>query len=665
MRYRIKCYEPKDLGNKAQLEQAFQIIDAFDSHREYNINDVIELDQIRELMKLYKQTLGEEENFNRRMSIVKKFGGIIVGFCKKITVATFIETFKSLDPLYADSFWPFLFKYDLQSVLSDGILLECQKLQCFSLFNLLKCKAVVAAFDQTIAKIIRNSKDGGNIIALNLFEKTKTNIHLPKSLLPAEYNNIFTACIESENLNVSYCRLLSNLHLSKEFHITSELRLKAKRRYETVFSQSLRSSGRFKFSVHVMVAESNSIIKSEKRKNEQNNEHLLEFTYARQWVEKHLDEPTLLNNIIYLFRQFDSYMCSMLPSRNIDISLLENLIGASNRKGSYPIGLKFQEKTSLSSLQLTTYDALLQANGLSIEKLCEWFFTTYLKAEFHIENYIFKSSSKGTSLEEHCRTLAVEIERSLRQYKVYLDVGKIDYELLQLSQDEIRFSEIGSLVKKKYAYEISNDLKREERLLFSEQSELFYSLKDKAFNNTHFCAILANGEKVCLSDYNEHIQKEIKWLIERGTLFVNSNGTVQLNTEKALILYHLYTKEVLCLKHYTTEAMKIVDDLVANNEITIENTLLTRPEQEYMNYILNRKQFDNGLNLRNAYLHGHASLDEDRQRFDYYEFLKVLLIIVVKINDDLCLWENENNATCQNKNIVQIVSSGLKDPICL
>lgn len=75
--------------------------------------------------------------------------------------------------------------------------------------------------------------------------------------------------------------------------------------------------------------------------------------------------------------------------------------------------------------------------------------------------------------------------------------------------------------------------------------------------------------------------------------------------------------------------------------ITFGDTLLSRPEQESFVYYLNRQAgFGNSLDLRSHYLHG---TEEDDPNNDSYHqqsrvrFLKLMMILIIKINDELCL----------------------------
>ena len=72
-------------------------------------------------------------------------------------------------------------------------------------------------------------------------------------------------------------------------------------------------------------------------------------------------------------------------------------------------------------------------------------------------------------------------------------------------------------------------------------------------------------------------------------------------------------------------------------DIRYENTLFSKPEQDYLNYVLNKSEFSNGLDLRNRYSHDTCSLDEKTQSQDYLELLKIMVFIIIKINEEFCI----------------------------
>lgn len=80
-----------------------------------------------------------------------------------------------------------------------------------------------------------------------------------------------------------------------------------------------------------------------------------------------------------------------------------------------------------------------------------------------------------------------------------------------------------------------------------------------------------------------------------------------------------------------------IDEMIEEGLLIYENTLFAKPEVEYLNYILNNSEFDNALGLRNKYLHG--SVVEENE-IDYFYALIILVIYVIKINEELVLNED-------------------------
>jgi hypothetical protein len=82
--------------------------------------------------------------------------------------------------------------------------------------------------------------------------------------------------------------------------------------------------------------------------------------------------------------------------------------------------------------------------------------------------------------------------------------------------------------------------------------------------------------------------------------------------------------------------------------LKFDNTLFTIEERKYLNYYLNKKEFSNSLDLRNKYLHGTNSSSEDEQQNDYLRLLKLIILVIYKIKDDLILYETEQKTGANN-----------------
>ncbi|MBE99697.1 hypothetical protein [Flavobacterium coralii] len=101
------------------------------------------------------------------------------------------------------------------------------------------------------------------------------------------------------------------------------------------------------------------------------------------------------------------------------------------------------------------------------------------------------------------------------------------------------------------------------------------------------------------------------------------------------MLGDLYKTEALSYWNYAPGYRAAIDEMIADGLVAVENKLFSRQEQQYLNFYLNKKEFTNGLDLRNKYMHGTNSASESTQRHDYTVLLKIFILVLLKIKDDL------------------------------
>ena len=112
-----------------------------------------------------------------------------------------------------------------------------------------------------------------------------------------------------------------------------------------------------------------------------------------------------------------------------------------------------------------------------------------------------------------------------------------------------------------------------------------------------------------------------------------------------LIYYDIYRNGVIATSKLSDNLKQEVDKLLNEGALVAENTLLTRQESDYIDYYLNKSKFINGYDLRNKYLHGTSSSydNENEHYINYLHALRLLITIMIKINDDLCTANIESN----------------------
>ena len=288
----------------------------------------------------------------------------------------------------------------------------------------------------------------------------------------------------------------------------------------------------------------------------------------------------------------------------------------------------------LSLVQMRAYRSILAEKGINIEDLFAWFFTDYLKYEFQTEGFTFKKSSDGTSLLEKCRNIASELDGVFKQYRAFIQDGFIDRELFEMTSEHVVLSELGSFRHDKYAYANSQEIRAEMFSLFSNQSLLGHIERTQAKYSTLYD--LLASEVVKVEDFAPYQVSTIQWLITRGTLYETQEKHLVLNKYRVFVLKDLYDHDVIC-PHYHSTGRPIIDELLNCGDLRYGSTLFSEPEQAYLNYHLNQAEFSNGLDLRNRYIHSTYSLDESVQEHDYDCLLRIMALVIMKINEEFCL----------------------------
>ena len=128
------------------------------------------------------------------------------------------------------------------------------------------------------------------------------------------------------------------------------------------------------------------------------------------------------------------------------------------------------------------------------------------------------------------------------------------------------------------------------------------------------------------------------------------NNYIKIRNKPLINIYaDLYFNEVINYWRYPKQSRDIVDSLLDKNIVYSENTLFSKPEQDYFNYYLNMSEFIDGFDIRNSNLHGSQVGDRksDIHQNRYMIILQLLILIIIKINDDFCI-RSEINKTDEN-----------------
>ncbi len=134
-------------------------------------------------------------------------------------------------------------------------------------------------------------------------------------------------------------------------------------------------------------------------------------------------------------------------------------------------------------------------------------------------------------------------------------------------------------------------------------------------------------------DFYEYQKTNIDKLIANDVIIIE-NEVIHLNPYIVKLVYEFYHKEVIC---YNYSKCEILDQWIAENKVSNDSKLFSRNESNYINFMLNQAEFSNGLDLRNRYTHDTCSTNEKVHQNDYFMLLKIMILFVIKINEEFCL----------------------------
>ena len=631
---RVKYYSTNDLSAGFYLKRIEDIICNFVVEKKrVDINEIIELYNIQQFFHNGIYSIHwTKQQLNDYSEIVSDFSKVIGEFFSRINTDTIESMFDTIYYDYRNDFWKLIEKYKVYDKISVEQFRKIILNKHFILNDVLKCKNIVKKFSDEIITYMEKNPFCTEIILSYYLEKHDRNIeslYFPVELSNEKKTLILDKYIASNSSNINYLKLIFESNSTNNLRLPDRLKLKAKRKYDEEIETLFKEGTGFEYGAKVSF--SNKI--DEEFKFETDDNRILSVLYSAKWIKENLDYPTLLNNFIYLFGYTDLQFRSLHVSRESQMSIIEKYLGIKGRK-EYPTGIAFQQIQMLAQLQMIRYCNELEKYNIFLEDIIEWFFCNYLEEEFNVKGFCFNKSSHTVSYLEKCRNIAAEFDNILKRFKIYCEDGEIDDELLHISTEHIFIKDIPSMLSNKYIYPCGNDYQTISNLLFSDQSIIHYLPKLSNNYNSFYC--LLEKENVYYDMFEDYQIPSIDWLIDHNIIKIDNKKRLMPYWEKIKILNELYQHDVVCFS-YMKKYQSIIMELNKMGLVQFSSSLFSRPEQDYYNYLFNKSEFDNGLDIRNSYTHGTQRVDENQNKQDYFIFLRIMILIVIKINEEFCL----------------------------
>lgn len=645
---RVNFYSINDLLTGENLMQIKEKVNKFDENKKYySINDIIEFYNITKYIdsECYKNYLlnWTDTDISKIKSTMKKYKEIISRYFKEISNENIITKYQEIQEdhyNYRKDFFELLEKYKVYENISEHVFYKLLCTPKVFLEHILSNKNMTYYYGKTIKQRFFDNNEYAEII-LDYYEAKHDNnnkiLYFPKELTVKDKEEIIKNYINSKNPNLNYLRLINNIQNRNELAISDKTRLASIKKTKIENDRLFSNNVGIEYGVEVRFSKSQQSVvefKEEKR--------IFKYSYDIKWIYENTDYNTLLNNFIHLFGYVDRQMRITLTNKQSELALTEKLFGIKS-KNEYEIGMIFNIKNMLSILQIIAYYKELNKINIRLEDIIEWFFKSYLLEEFNIDNYIVRMPSKESTYYEKCKSILPEIDYILKQYNLLVQDGKIDQELLEVSSTSILFENVKSLIGNKYIY--GNSKTKEFNNLcyyfFSDQCLLYYTETYKSKRYDSFYKLLSN-ENVKSSDYSGYSEKLLNNVIDNGYVYIDSDGYIRIKDKKMIVLLNdLYNNEVINYWKYPLKYREKMDELIEKDILISGSTLFSKQEQDYFNFYLNQRSFNNTLDLRNKYLHGNKLKDDNENTHynNYMLFLKLIILIIIKINDELCMKE--------------------------
>lgn len=458
--------------------------------------------------------------------------------------------------------------------------------------------------------------------------------YIPSSLTLKDRDELITAFVDSSTPNISLLRIIEQAKDSNDLQISAGNRLKAKRKAENQYGQMMEKAIRFPYSISIELQNSPKDW-AVRLMTGVNNDYKLCYN---ERLLKEYDDERLITMFADHYEYIDKTMQLTMPFNYVtDMVLLEFLSGYQGKR-DYPITSAFNFKQQMAVMQMSFHRQYLKGRGKRLEDLLVWFYEESLKNKYGYPSGKMRLAAEGVTVVEKIRTLIPEIEAVLKRYDLYANEGRVDEGLLDYYKG-VHFTETKSVLAKKYAYGVdgSRDVFLPIRLLF-QPGAVMDRLPDgfdgerNLFNTIRHC-------RVKYDDYREWQRENLDYLIDQGLIGKDVNDVLKLvNEARVAVLYDIHHDRAISYWTHPKVVQDEIDVMLGQGLLYTEDKLFSKPEQEYLNFLLNDKQFTNGPAIRNAYAHGDTpNVAEEAHEAAYNYLLIVLVCVLLKIQSELMI----------------------------
>jgi len=643
---RLKFYGIRDLSNGWLAEEAVTLIQSYSSERKLlSLNDALELHNALEFEKnnIFPNFLTAQDRTELALS-ARESRRLVASFFSNIEVSNLEEHLNELDFQYAKDLVLLLERHEVAKRVGGQMLFKVLSDAALPLEVMLSDRQFVNRHDRRLREVMLSDAHNGELLVrMRLVKDSNPSCHLPASLSGEDLQQLLSAYIASDSPHINYVQAIAESNDNDSFGVTPKIRLEARKRHKDLIEELLaekRTTTTNTYHGLRLDPEQRKPVIDRVERDENN------VSYVRSLSEKYLlssmDPERILLNFASVVGILERGLLTM-PSFKGQLGALRALIISG--KDAYPRGSEFNYVDALTLNGTQFYSDFLRQYSIEVEDSVAWFFREHLVDKFGVANFYFAASSPSSSFLERCRHISAEMESIARQFSLYCNEGVLDAELLQMTSAPRPWAAIPSLTERKYLHRGSNhNCDRAMHLLFSDQSGMAYINSELKAPN--FVELITENE-VSYDSVRPYQKESIDWLIDEGLVVVDSDLLEFAQPVQILVLSDINNREAAAYGHYGEDEASAALLLVQKGWLEFSSTLLTKPEASYFNYFLNKSEFSDGPDLRNKYAHGTNADPEDisTHKNSYFQLLRLLGALTLKINDDFCLAPQAQSST--------------------
>lgn len=640
MENRVCFYSPDDLGIGYNLELAEKAIAKYKSAPASTLTDVIELYHIKKLidndcrLKRWSDT-----QFNQIKEDIKAYNGIIAKHFSQLNRNSLENCYDALDWDCRQAFWDIIDQLKLFNVVDNNFVKYVAKGKQNDLTEILHCRNVVEKFKIELRQIMLEDSNTAQILINHYIAKhdniTDRKIHLPSNLSMDDKVAIINSYLDSKDPNLNYVRLIyQNKDDKNGLILDPQTRVKAERLAQKLNDELMSDNRTVKIPHKLAVAfsDENGIAPVDYRIEEGCPTYLYSVKHIRS-----CNSIELVENCKTLFYWINRHGLLELINKSSEIDGLE-IAFIDKSRNAYPDYNYFRQKNDLALYQIYGYNKVLAKLNTSLEQMLKNFYETHLFNKYGYPALNLNYPNLEDSWLNKCRILFPELDSVVKQYNIYVKYDEIDKDIIRLSKP-LKTTDSKSILLNKY-YEINEDsseLCAILNLLFGSSSLLSYI---KPFKEKHYHNLfnLLNNEEVYYENYKDYKRPNIDFLISHNVIKKSENGQLSIpSNDLKIILKSLWEYRVCSYWHHSEQGMKHLDEMVDKGWLIKSDYLLTKEEKQYFSYYMDNGEFTNGFAYRNLYAHGCIISEDDTEKHDiaYLVFLRLLTILILKIEDDL------------------------------